>query len=212
MKTIWNGITKENALFCLLLGLCPALAVTTKFENAYLMGICVLIVVTLSNTIISIFKKVIPKSVKVPTFILIIGTIVTILELLLERYIPKLYETLGIYLPLIVVNCIVLGRAINVASKSSVFKSFKDGIGIGLGYTIALMIIGLFREVLGTGIITLMDSTSKITGYRAVYKIFDSNILPVNFFITPAGAFMSLGIILGVINYITKRGNNHESN
>ena len=124
MKIIKNGIFKENPTLVLLLGLCPALAVTTKVENAYIMGLCVLVILLFSNTIISIIKKLIPKSVEIPVYILIIATFVTIVEMLLKKYVPTLYEVLGIYLPLITVNCIVLGRALNIASKENV-KSTK---------------------------------------------------------------------------------------
>ena len=153
MKRILKGIISENPTFVLLLGLCPALAVTTKFENAYLMGLCVMIVLLFSNIIVSIIKKHVNENVKIPVFILIIGTFVTTLEILLEKYIPNLYEALGIYLPLIVVNCIVLGRAIEVASKESVKNSILDAIGVGLGFTIAISLIALIREVLGTNTI-----------------------------------------------------------
>ena len=172
MKTILNGIFKENPVLVLLLGLCSTLAVTTKFENAYLMGICVIIVLVFSNITVSLIKKLVPKNVEVPVYILIIATFVTILELLLEHYVKPLYDVLGIYLPLIVVNCIVLGRALSVASKSNIRTSLKDAIGIGLGYTFVLMIIALFREVIGNNRLTLMSSISNLTGYKAVYKVF----------------------------------------
>jgi electron transport complex protein RnfE len=211
MKRLLNGIMNENPIFVLNLGLCSALAVTTKFENAYMMGICVLVVLVFSNLIISIIKKIVPDSVRIPVYILIIGTFVTILEILLKSYIPALYKALGIYLPLIVVNCVVLGRALEVASKESVKNSLLDAIGIGLGYTFAIMLIAFFREVLGTNTITLMDSISSITGYRAVYKVLPTtNIFPISILVTPAGAFLIFGILAGIINYI--RGLKHESN
>ena len=148
MKKLFNSIIKENPTFVLLLGLCPALAVTTKFENAYLMGICVLFILLVSNTIISIIKKLIPENVKIPCYILIIGTTVTITEIILKKYIPDLYNALGIYLPLIVVNCIVLGRALLVASKESVKNTILDSLGIGIGFTLAISLIALIREIL----------------------------------------------------------------
>jgi len=214
MKVILNGIIKENPTFVLLLGLCPALAVTTKVENAYLMGFCVLVVLLFSSLIVSIIKKMVPESVKLPVYILIIGTFVTIIEVLLKNYVPVAYEILGIYLPLIVVNCIVLGRILAVSSKESTFYSLKDALGIGLGFTIAITLIAVVREVFGTGIITLMDATSSITGYRAIYQILpNTNILPISIFATPAGAFLTLGLLIPLFNFLKdKGGKKHESN
>lgn len=203
-------IITENPVFVLMLGLCSTLAVTTKVENAIIMGICLTIVLILSNTIISILKNLIPESVKIPTYILIIGTMVTILEILLEKYAVQLYNVLGIYLPLIVVNCIVLGRAINVASRESVLNSMKDGFFIGLGYLFSLVVIALIREVLGTGYLTIMDLSTSLTGYRMVYQIYEAgNILPLNILQTPAGAFFTLGFISLLFNL---RRNKNESN
>lgn len=199
MKTIINGIKKENPTFVLLLGMCSALAVTNKFENAYIMGICVLIILIISNLFVSLTRKIVPESVRIPVYILVIATLVTCTEMLLNTYVPALYKALGIYLPLIVVNCIVLGRNIAVASKENVSKSVLDGIGIGLGYTLALMLIALVREVLGSNTLTLMDSLSDLTGYKAIYKVLpDSNILPIKFFTTPAGAFLTLGFLIAL--------------
>lgn len=212
MKIIKNGIWNENPVFVLLLGLCSTLAITTKFENAYLMGICVTTVLVLSNLLISLIRKWIPSSVKTPVYILIIATLVTIIELILQMYARDIYNVFGIYLPLIVVNCIILGRALAVASKQTVKKSVLDGIGIGLGYTIALMIIGCVREVFGNNTITFMDSISSITGYRAVYRVFSkNNLIPMSFLVSPAGAFLTLGILMALFNYLHK-GGNHESN
>lgn len=203
-------IITENPVFVLMLGLCSTLAVTTKVENAIIMGICLTIVLILSNTIISILKKLIPESVKIPTYILIIGTMVTILEILLEKYAVQLYNVLGIYLPLIVVNCIVLGRAINVASRESVLNSMKDGFFIGLGYLFSLVVIALIREILGTGYLTIMDLSTSLTGYRMVYQIYEAgNILPLNILQTPAGAFFTLGFISLLFNL---RRDKNESN
>ena len=183
MKKIINGIIFENPILVGTLGLCSALAVTNKFENAYVMGLCVLIVLTLSNLIISIIKKLVPENVKIPVYILIIATLVTIIEILLQKYVKPLYDVLGIYLPLIVVNCIILGRALQVASKEKIIPSVLDGIGVGLGYTLVLMIIALFREILGSNTLTLMDNISTLTGYKAIYKILPTNdILPINIF------------------------------
>ncbi len=210
MKKIINGIIFENPILVGTLGLCSALAVTNKFENAYVMGLCVLIVLTLSNLIISIIKKLVPENVKIPVYILIIATLVTIIEILLQKYVKPLYDVLGIYLPLIVVNCIILGRALQVASKEKIIPSILDGIGVGLGYTFVLMIIALFREILGSNTLTLMDNISTLTGYKAIYKILPTNdILPINIFSKEAGAFLTLGLLIALAKYI---GGKHESN
>ncbi len=212
MKTIKNGIIHENPVFVLLLGLCSTLAITTKFENAYVMGICVTIVLVLSNFIVSLIHKLIPTSVKTPVYIIIIATLVTILELLLQYYAKDIYDVFGIYLPLIVVNCIILGRALAVASKQNVWKSTLDGVGIGIGYTLALMVVASIREVFGNNTITLMDSISTLTGYRAIYRIFpENNFIPMQILISPAGAFLVLGILMAIFNAVRK-GGKHESN
>ena len=202
MKKLFNSIIKENPTFVLLLGLCPALAVTTKFENAYLMGICVLFILLISNTIISIIKKLIPENVKIPCYILIIGTTVTITEIILKKYIPDLYNALGIYLPLIVVNCIVLGRALLVASKESVKNTILDSLGIGIGFTLAISLIALIREILGTNTLTIMDATKNITGYIAIYKNILPNIsiYPIPKLVESSGAFLTLGLLLALFN------------
>lgn len=214
MKTVLNGIIKENPIFVLVLGLCPALAVTNKFESAYLMGICVLIILLLSSLIVSIIKKYVPENVKLPVFILIIGTIVTILEVLLKHYIPALYTVFGIYLPLIVVNCIVLGRILTVSSKEKISYSLKDALGIGIGFLLSISLIALFREILGTGTITLMDSISSITRYKAIYQVLPTtNLLPISIFKEPAGAFLVLGLLIPLFNYLKDRGGRkNESN
>lgn len=206
MKTIYNGIIKENAIFSLVLGLCSALAVSTNVESAYIMGLCVLLVLIFSNFTISLIRKLVPDNVRIPVFILIIGTFVTILELLLKEYTPSLHQVLGIYLPLIVVNCIVLGRALAVSSKKPILDSVKDALGIGMGYLFSLVIIALFREVIGNGTLTIMDKVSSLTGYRMVYKVYpDMMILPFSILKQPAGAFITLGILMAVFkNYVSK--------
>lgn len=210
MKRILNGITKENPILMLTLGLCGALAVTNNFENAYVMGISVLHVLLFSNLIISLIKKIVPENVKIPVYILIIATFVTIIEVVLQKYLPELHKILGIYLPLIVVNCIILGRALQVAQKENVKNSILDAIGIGLGYTLALMLIAAIREILGNNTITLMDNVSNITGYKAIYKIFpDNNIIPLNIFVNPAGAFLTIGLLIALFKKI---GGKNESN
>jgi len=210
MKRILNGITKENPILMHTLGLCGALAVTNNFENAYVMGISVLLVLLFSNLILSLIKKIVPENVKIPVYILIIATFVTIIEVVLQKYLPELHKILGIYLPLIVVNCIILGRALQVAQKENVKNSILDAIGIGLGYTLALMLIAAIREILGNNTITLMDNVSNITGYKAIYKIFpDNNIIPLNIFVNPAGAFLTIGLLIALFKKI---GGKNESN
>lgn len=209
MKEIKRKIFEENPTFVLMLGLCPALAVTTKFESAMMMGLCVLVILIFSNVTVSLLRKFIDDSIKIPCYILIIGTFVTIIELLLKSYIPALYEALGIYLPLIVVNCIVLGRALSVASKSTVKESFIDALGIGLGFLFALMILGFLREVLGNNTLTIMDRMSSLTGYRAVYSIPLNEIFKISILTQPAGAFLVLGFLLALIKW--RKEKKHES-
>ena len=213
MKRILNGIIKENPVFVLLLGLCSTLAVTTTVENGYLMGLCVLIVLLFSNLVVSIIKKLVNDDVRIPVYIMIIATFVTILEILLKNYIPSLYKALGIYLPLITVNCIVLGRAITVASKEKVYVSILDAIGVGIGYTLTITLISLIRELLSTNTITLMNNISEFTGYMAVYRnvLPTSVIFPMNIFNMSAGAFITLAILIAIFNKI-KGGKKNESN
>lgn len=205
MKKFFKGLIDENPIFALCLGLCPALAITTTLENGYLMGLALLIVLVLSNAVISLVAKFVDEQIRIPAYIMIIATFVTILEMLLKTYVDPLYKALGIYIPLIVVNCIVLGRALSFASKHKFGESIADAFKIGLGYTIALSLIGFIREFLGNNTITLMDKTSVITGYISKYEIFSKNdILPNALFLTPAGAFLTIGLLLGVINAIRK--------
>lgn len=209
MKQILKIIKNENPIFVLMLGLCSTLAVTTKVENAYLMGLSVFIVLLFSEIIVSIIKKFVPDNVKIPVYIVIIGTFVTILEIVLKEYINPLYNALSIYLPLIVVNCIVLGRVLSVSSKSNVKTSIKDSIGISIGYTLALILIALVREVLGNNTITLIDSLSEITNFKLIINVLPKNdLIPMSFMTSPAGAFIVLGILMALFN----KGGKHESN
>lgn len=210
MKTILNGIWKENPIFVLALGLCSSLAVTTTFEKSYMMGLSVLFVLVFSNAIVSLIKKFISESIKIPVYILIIGTFVTILSLIVEKYIPNLYKSFGIYLSLITVNCIVLGRAISFASKNKVSKSILDALGIGLGYTIALMLIGFIREILGNNSLTIMNEISTLTGYRLIFKnILPTSLFPITIFSTSSGAFITIGILIALFNFLRRK---YESN
>ena len=151
MERLYNGIVKENPTFVLMLGMCPTLAVTTSAVNGLGMGLSTLVVLMMSNWLISIFRNVIPDRVRIPAFIVIVASLVTVVQLLIEGFLPSLNAALGIYIPLIVVNCIILGRAEAYASKNKAWLSFLDGLGMGLGFTIALTVIGMCRELLGGG-------------------------------------------------------------
>lgn len=206
MNKFFKSLIDENPLFILCLGMCPALAVTTTFENGYLMGLSVLLVLIFSNIIISLISKFIDHDIRIPAYIIIIATLVTLLELTINTYIEPLSRSLGIYIPLITVNCIVLGRAIAYASRHKIGSSIMDALKMGLGYTIALSLIGLIRELLGNNTITIMDKISHLTGYIMKYNIFpDNDFLPNALLLTPAGAFLTLGLTLGIVNFIRKK-------
>ena len=161
IERLYNGVIKENPTLVLLLGMCPTLAVTTSATNGLGMGLSAAAVLIMSNFIISALRKVIPSGVRVPAYIVIVATLVTILQLLLQAYVPSIYESLGLYIPLIVVNCIILGRAEAYASKNSVLLSVFDGVGMGIGFTLSLTLVGLIRELFGNGSvfgITVMPS------------------------------------------------------
>ena len=151
LERIYNGIIKENPTFVLMLGMCPTLAVTTSAENGLGMGLATTVVLIMSNLLISLLRKVIPNGVRVPVYIIIIASFVTIVELLMHAYVTSLYDSLGIYIPLIVVNCIIFGRAETYASKNKPILSVFDGVGIGLGFTLGLTVIGMVRELIGNG-------------------------------------------------------------
>jgi len=192
-ERLLNGILKENPTFVLLLGMCPTLAVTTCAINGLGMGITTMVVLALSNLFISLLRKVIPDKIRIPAFIVIIASFVTIAELLLKAYIPSLYSALGLYIPLIVVNCIILGRAEAYAYSHSPFLSLFDGIGMGMGFTIALTIIGSFRELLGAG--TLFN-----------VNVMPKGFVPVSIFIMAPGAFFVLAMLTAIQNAIKMAG------
>ncbi len=192
-KEISRGIFKENPTFVLFLGLCPTLGVTTSAVNGIAMGLATLFVLILSNVIISMIKNLIPSKIRIPAYIMVIATLVTVLELSMKAYFPSLYEVLGIFIPLIVVNCIILGRAESYASKNSILNSMFDGIGNGLGFTLSLTVIGSIREILGSG---------KLFGLSIVDKLFD----PAMIFILPPGAFITIGVLVAVINKYKQKG------
>lgn len=199
IKTLINN----NPIFVLMLGLCSSLAVTNNLENAYLMGISLTFVLLCSNIIICLIKKHVSDNIKIPVYIMIIGTFVTVLEILLSNYIKPLYQSLGIYLSLIVVNCIVLGRALEVASKQNIKTTIKDSLTIGLGYTISLIIIAVIREILGNGTLTLTSSIANMLGYKKV--VLEIPIYKISIFQTPAGAFLTLAFLLCLFNYVKEK-------
>ena len=195
MKTwlaFWYGIFKNNPIFRLVLGLCPTLAVTTSLENALGMGMAATFVLICSNGLVSALRKVIPAAVHIPCYIVIIATFVTAIDLLMQAYLPDLSASLGIFIPLIVVNCIILGRAEAFASKNGVIDSLADGLGSGIGFTLALALIASVREIVGAGTLT-------IWGDIAIKGI---NPGPVTLAVLPAGGFITLGILLALINRI----------
>jgi electron transport complex protein RnfE len=189
-KELNRGIIKENPIFRLVLGMCPTLAVTTSLENAIGMGAAATFVLICSNCVISSLRNLIPAKVRIPCYIVVIATFVTIVDLLMQAYTPALAESLGIFIPLIVVNCIILGRAEAFAARNSVFNSLADGIGMGIGFTLALSIIAAFREILGNGTLTLWGSL----GVQV-------HASPIVLAILPAGGFVTLGCILAFLNW-----------
>lgn len=185
-----NGIIKENPTFVLLLGMCPTLGTTSSAINGMSMGLATMFVLICSNIAISALKNVIPDMVRIPGYIVVIATFVTVVQMCMEAYVPALYASLGLFIPLIVVNCIVLGRAEAFAAKNGIVASAFDGIGIGLGFTIALTLLGAVRELLGTG------------------KLFNLAIIPEEFgsliFVLAPGAFIALGFLVAIVNKLRK--------
>jgi len=189
LQNFTKGFIRENPILVLVLGTCPTLATTSSAMNGMGMGIATTFVLIGSNVVISLLANVIPDKVRIPAFVVIIASFVTIVDLLMQAYVPGLYEKLGIFIPLIVVNCIVLGRAEAFASKNSVLSSFFDGFGMGLGFTLALGVLGAFREIVGSG---------AIMGYKFIQG---DGILV---FILAPGAFMALGYLIAIVNRIKK--------
>lgn len=193
LERLVNGLVKENPTFVLMLGMCPTLAVTTSAINGMGMGLTTMVVLALSNMFISLLRKVIPVKVRIPAFIVIIASFVTVVELLLKAYIPFLYDALGLYIPLIVVNCIILGRAEAYASKNGVISSLFDGIGMGLGFTLALTVIGAVRELLGAG---------EVFGYA----VMPESYVPCSIFVLAPGAFFVLAALTAIQNKVKLAG------
>lgn len=188
LSIMMNGIIKENPIFVLLLGMCPTLGTTTSAINGLGMGLATTFVLLCSNTVISSLKRFIPDMVRIPSFIVIIATFVTVLQMLLQAYVPSLYESLGLFIPLIVVNCIVLGRAEAFAAKNTPLDSLFDGLGMGLGFTVALTLLGSVREILGSGKIFGLTLWSEEYGCLA--------------FVLAPGAFLALGYLIAIINKV----------
>jgi len=190
-KEFTKGFVKENPLFRLVLGLCPTLAVTTAAINGVAMGLAATFVLVGSNVVISMLRKIIPKKVRIPVFIVVIASFVTVIDLTMNAYFHELHKVLGLFVPLIVVNCIILGRAEAFASRNTVFRSFVDGLGMGLGFTISLVALGAIREYFGAG------------------TIFGVNLMPASYevaiiMLLPPGAYIALGFMLGAMNKLTK--------
>ncbi len=190
LKNFTKGLIKENPVFVLLLGMCPTLGVTTTAENGLGMGLATTFVLVMANIVVSLVKNSIPDKVRIPAFIIIIASFVTVVELTMQAFLPSLFESLGLFIPLIVVNCIVLGRAEAFASKNSVLPSLIDGLGMGVGFSLALTVLGAARELLGSG---------KIFGMQ----IFDSSYGMLVFILAP-GAFLVLGYLISIVNKLNK--------
>lgn len=191
LNTFTNGLLKENPTLVLVLGMCPTLATTTSAINGMSMGLATTFVLLCSNVVISLLKNLIPDNVRIPAFIVVIASFVTLVQLVMQAYLPGLYESLGLFIPLIVVNCIVLGRAEAFASKNNAGLSALDGLGMGFGFTLSLTILGCVRELLGTG------------------KVFDFTIFPDNYgaliFVLAPGAFIALAYVMAIVNTLKKK-------
>lgn len=190
LKLIYNGLIKENPTFVLLLGMCPTLATTTSAINGLSMGLATMFVLICSNVAISLIKNLTPDMVRIPVFVVVIASFVTVLQMCLAAYLPAVNASLGLYIPLIVVNCVILGRAEAFACKHGAFDSMMDGVGMGLGFTVALTLLGIVRELLGVG------------------SVFDIRLLPETtnmlLFILPPGAFITLGYLIAIVNRLRK--------
>ena len=190
LKLIYNGLIKENPTFVLLLGMCPTLATTTSAINGLSMGLATMFVLICSNVAISLIKNLTPDMVRIPVFVVVIASFVTVLQMCLAAYLPAVNASLGLYIPLFVVNCVILGRAEAFACKHGAFDSMMDGVGMGLGFTVALTLLGIVRELLGAG------------------SVFDIRLLPETtnmlLFILPPGAFITLGYLIAIVNRLRK--------
>jgi Na+-translocating ferredoxin:NAD+ oxidoreductase subunit E len=190
LKVFLNGFVKENPIFVLILGMCPTLATTSSAENGLGMGLATTFVLLGSNVVISLLKNIIPDNVRIPAYVVVIATFVSVVEMVMQAYLPALYDSLGIFIPLIVVNCIVLGRAEAFAARNTVFKSALDGLGMGFGFAMGLTMLGSVREILGTG------------------KVFGFTLFPDQYgmliFVLAPGAFIALGYLIAIMNKLKK--------
>ena len=196
VERLYNGIVKENPTLVLTLGMCPTLAVTTSAINGAGMGLASTVVLALSNLIISMLRNVIPNRVRMPAYIVIVASFVTIVQFLMQGFVPSLYSSLGIYIPLIVVNCIILGRAESYASKNKPLPSLFDGIGMGLGFTCSLTVLGAFREILGAG---------TVFGHSFIPANNPTSFEPISIFVMAPGAFFVLAMLVAVMNRIKRK-------
>lgn len=191
-KTFDNGILRENPILRLMIGLCPTLAVSTSLVNSVGMGLATTFVLVFSNFVVSLVRKLTPNQIRIPIFIVIVSTFVTLIDYLMLAYLPELHKSLGVFVPLIVVNCIILGRAESFAYKNDVVLSSIDGLGMGLGFTLTISIIGAIREVLGNG---------TIFGY----SLFGASFDPAIIMILPPGAFITIGFLMAALNALTRK-------
>ena len=200
-KIFKEGISSNNPVLVQLVGLCSVLAITNTVLNSISMGLAVIAVITASNLVVSAFRNFIPKKIRIPSFIVIIATFVTLVEMFMEAFAQPIYKSLGIFIPLIVVNCVILARAESFAYKNKVIPSIVDGLGMGLGYTVAVVVLGAVREILGAG--------TFLAGTAFSMNVFGANFKPIALFITPAGAFIALGIIAAIFKgYTLKKSTN----
>lgn len=200
-RIVANGIFASNPVFRLVLGMCPTLAISTSAFNGLGMGIAATVVLVCSNLLVSLLRKVIPDRVRIPAYVLIIATFVTMVEMLLRKFVPALYDALGIYLPLIVVNCIILARAEAFASQNGVGDSVLDGLGMGLGFTLALVLLGFIREFLGSGTVFVGELGDASFGL----VLGDMPDYAMSVFVLPAGGFLTLGLVMAAINAISAK-------
>jgi len=192
LKNVKNGIINENPIFVQLLGMCPTLAVTTSALNGLGMGLATTAVLIGSNVVIASLRKLIPNKIRIPVFIVVIATFVTLIDMFMHAYALELYKSLGLFIPLIVVNCLILGRAESYASKNSVVPAIFDAVGMGIGFTLALTVLGMVRELLGSG--SLFGAS-----------LFADSFEPALIMILPPGAFLALGFLIGFVNFISKK-------
>lgn len=192
IKNLTNGLLKDNPIFVQLIGMCPTLAVTTSAENGIGMGLATTAVLIMSNVFISVLRKLVPDKIRIPIFVVVIASFVTIVSMLLQAYLPALNDSLGLFIPLIVVNCLILARAEAFAFKNGLVASALDGVGMGLGFTIALTILGSIREIFGAG--TIFQ-----------FALFGAGFKPALIMILPPGAFLTLGLLLALVNVLKTR-------